>query len=163
MLRKALLTLPFLLIASQPVISGPGPAPTIAQDVGVCDPFNPKNCMQPLANGSINVNATIPTPPPASIPIYTPTGYCRLSVTSAVQTSTCSGGIPALTNYLTVCGETADSRWSDTTTPTTGPLGVGAPFPSGSCMPYYLSGSALQWVSQDGTPVALTFQFYQIH
>ena len=140
-----------------------GPTPLIAQDVGVCDPFHPLNCLQPTSGGAMPITGSI-TATATVVPfIYTPTGYCRLSVTTAVLTSTCSGGIPALTNYLVVCGESADARWSDTTTPTTGALGVGMPFAQGSCMAYNASGSALRWVSQSGTAANLSFQFYQVH
>src|SRR5579872_1968657 len=100
-----------LLLWSAASYAGPGPAPIIAQDVGVCDPSNPSHCMTPLANGSINVNATV-TPAPPTPATYTPTGQCRLTVTTpAVQTSTCSGGIPANTNFIAICNEGSAARW----------------------------------------------------
>ena len=92
-----------------------------------------------------------------------PLGYCQLSVTTAVQTSTCTGGIPAGTTYALVCNEGTAARWRDDgTAPTTS---VGTPLGTGSatapvCQTFFTTFSALQWIAESGTSV-LNFTFYQ--
>lgn len=60
-LRRAALGLSFGLLLLgwfAPVTSASAaPYPVIAQDVGVCDPNSPKHCLQPNADGSINLSS----------------------------------------------------------------------------------------------------------
>lgn len=162
--------LKFLLLSiatiPMPAFAGSGPTPVLAQDVGVCDPFHPQNCLQPLANGSINVNATV-TPGPPIPAVYTATGQCMLSVTTtATSISACSGGIPANTNYAAICNSGDPAVWrQDGIAPTAAignPLSSGT-FSSPSCEPFYTPTAALEWISQTTNPIVLSIAFYQIH
>lgn len=92
-----------------------------------------------------------------------PAGYCQLAVTTVVQTSTCSGGIPAGANYAVVCNEGTAARWRDDgTAPTTtvgNILGTGtatAPI----CAAFSTTFSTLQWVAESGT-ATLDITFYK--
>jgi len=91
-----------------------------------------------------------------------PLGYCQLSVTTAVQTSTCSG-FPTLATYAAVCNEGSAARWRDDgTAPTTTlgqPLGSGTPTVP-TCQPMATTFSTLQWVAQSGTAI-INFTFYK--
>jgi hypothetical protein len=93
----------------------------------------------------------------------TPLGYCQLSVTSAAQTSTCSGGIPSGTVWALICNEGAAARWRDDgTAPTTSvgmPVGTGTAG-SPACFNYFGNFAALDWIAQTGTSV-LDFSFYK--
>lgn len=163
---RYLFILPFFLSWSAPSYAGPGPTPVLAQDVGVCDPFNPKNCLQPTAGGAIPISGTIVATPPT----YAPLGPdCKLTVTGASPTPTtsCSGGIPATANYALVCNEASAARWSQTAAPTTTTgqiLGAGA-VTNPVCTTFgpspHAALTALQWIEQTGAGTAtLNFSFY---
>jgi hypothetical protein len=91
-----------------------------------------------------------------------PLGYCQLSVTTAVQTSTCSG-FSTLATYAAVCNEGSAARWRDDgTAPTTT---IGQPWGSGTatapvCGSMATTFSTLQWVAESGT-ATLDFTFYK--
>ena len=53
-MRKLLAACGFVLLAGIAVVKA-GPFPTISQDVGVCDPNNPANCIAPDASGNVPV------------------------------------------------------------------------------------------------------------
>lgn len=166
MIRISKLFLLLFWLIPLPAFAGPGPTPILAQDVGVCDPFHPQNCLQPLSDGSINVNATI-MPGPATPFTYTATGQCMLSITTtATSISTCAGGIPANTNYAAICNSGDPAVWrQDGTAPTStvgNPLSSGT-FSSPSCEPFYNPTAALEWISQTTNPIVLSIAFYQIH
>src|ERR1700722_14788445 len=98
------LLLSVAILPTSAFAAGPGPTPILAQDVGVCDPFNPKNCLQPTSSGAIPISGTIVT----TSPQYTPVAPdCKLTVTGATATSinSCSGGFPATANYILACNE----------------------------------------------------------
>ena len=92
-----------------------------------------------------------------------PKGYCQLAVTTVVQTSTCTGGIPAGASYAIICNEGTAARWRDDGTAPTATvgniLGTGtatAPF----CMGFSTNLAALQWIAESGTAI-LDIGFYQ--
>ena len=87
-----------------------------------------------------------------------PLGYCQLTASSAAAlVSTCTGGIPATSQWATICVETANIRWRDDgTAPTTS---VGMPVSSGQCFYYNSKFSALSVIAQSGSPV-LDISFY---
>jgi hypothetical protein len=103
-------------------------------------------------------------PFPAKPGTVIPLGYCQLSVsTSAVQTSTCSGGIPVGTTYTLVCNEGTAVRWLDTgVTPTASfgqILSTGtATLPT--CSGFVTKFAALQWIAESGTTI-LDLSFYK--
>lgn len=161
MWRIYFISLLFLLIF--PKISIANPTPTIAQDVSVCNPYNPNYCMQPTSTGTMPVTGTVTTVP--GVLQYQPTGHCQLSVTTAVQTSTCSGGIPATTDYALICNESTTARWlDDGTTPTTS-IGMMLGQLVGRCIGYSGTLSTLQWVSApqagESGPSIIDFNFYK--
>ena len=93
---------------------------------------------------------------------YKKLGYCQLSVTTSVLTSTCAG-YPADAGYAAICNEGAAARWRDDGTAPT--ASVGAPLPAGtasapSCMSYSGSPGAVAWIAQSGT-ATLNFTFYK--
>lgn len=101
--------------------------------------------------------------PPTSQASLSPAGYCQLSVTTVVQTSTCSGGIPARSIYALICNEGAAARWRDDgVAPTTS---VGMPTATGTatapvCFNYYGTFATLQWIAQAGTSI-INISFYK--
>ena len=93
----------------------------------------------------------------------TPLGFCQLSVTTAAQTSSCSGGIPSGATWALICNEGAAARYRDDGTAPT--ASVGMPLSTGSpgapvCINYFAKFSALQWIAQSGTSV-LDISFYK--
>lgn len=91
-------------------------------------------------------------------PFIAPLGYCQLAtVTTATQTSTCAGGIPARTQWAMICIDTAAVRWRDDgVTPT---IAVGMPIAAGGCINYSGTFATLQFIAQTGSPV-VNISFY---
>ena len=95
---------------------------------------------------------------------WTPLGYCQLAVTSsAVQTSTCTGGIPAGAVWAYVCNEGTAARYRDDGTAPTASIGV--PLATGTatapaCASYYGTLANLQWIAESGT-ATLDISFYK--
>jgi hypothetical protein len=90
-------------------------------------------------------------------------GFCQLSVTTAVQTSTCAGGIPSGATWAMICNEGSAARWRDDGIAVTASVGV--PLGSGLanapvCFNYFSAFSTLQWISQSGTTL-LDISFYK--
>lgn len=134
------------------------PPPTVQWSIGVCSFFNPANCLQPNSDGSLNISGTVSSTP--GIYQYTPLGYCQLTVTSAaaVQTSSCSGGIPVGTKYAIISVVTGAVNILDTgSSPTTS---VGFPLTSGAYWSYQADFTALQWIAQS-TTATVNFLFYR--
>lgn len=89
---------------------------------------------------------------------------CRLTFTSsAVQTSTCAGGIPAGATYALICNEGVAARWRDDgTAPTAGigqVLGTGV-LTSPTCAGFTTTFSALQWIAESGSSI-LNISWYK--
>jgi hypothetical protein len=111
-------------------------------------------CAAPVGNSN---------PLPQKQGALTPLGYCQLSVTSAVQTSACSGGIPAGAVYALICNEGIAARWRDDGAAPTASvgniLGTGtatAPI----CSAFYTMFSTLEWIAESGTST-LDITFYK--
>lgn len=85
-------------------------------------------------------------------------GYCRLSVTTAVLISTCSGGIPAEATFAYISTETAAIRWRDDgTAPTTA---IGNPLATGTVLTFMSNLATLQIIAQTGT-ATVNVAFYR--
>lgn len=126
--------------------------------------------LQSDTSGNLKVNlagSSVPITTAAGIYIYTPTGYCKLSVTGATATltSSCAGGIPVGTQYALVCNEGSQARWrNDGPAPTTslgqvlGAGDVAAPL----CTTFQSNFTALSWIEQTGSGTAtLDISFYR--
>jgi hypothetical protein len=102
-------------------------------------------------------------PGPVKQGSITTLGYCQLAVTTAVQTSTCAGGVPAGATWAMICNEGAAARWRDDGVAVTASVGV--PLGSGLasapvCFNYFANFAALQWIAQSGTTL-LDISFYK--
>jgi hypothetical protein len=89
---------------------------------------------------------------------------CQLTVsTTAVETSTCSGGIPAGSTYALICNEATAARWRDDGTPPT--TTVGQVLGTGTstapiCAGFTTTFSTLQWIAESGSAI-LDISFYK--
>ena len=96
----------------------------------------------------------------------TPAGYCQLTVTAtAVQTSTCPGGIPKGATYALINEEGPDAvRWRDDGVAPT--ASVGNPLGNGTAASPVAAGfttnfAALQWIDQGTSGAVLDISFYR--
>lgn len=95
----------------------------------------------------------VATPASAQQVTYSnPLGHCQLtSVASSTLISTCSGGVPASSNYALICVSSAAINWRDDGTAPT--ASVGNPVASGSCFGFTGNMAALRVIAQTGSPV----------
>jgi hypothetical protein len=100
---------------------------------------------------------------PGGVAPLSPSCQLVVSTSAAVQTSSCSGGIPAGATYALICNEGTAARWRDDgAAPTTSVgqiLGTGtatAPI----CAGFSTTFSTLQWIAESGS-ATLDISFYR--
>ncbi len=111
-----------------------------------------------LAAAVLLASAPLQAQERANTASITPLSYCQLtSISSATLISTCSGGVPALSEWALICVESAAIRWRDDgTNPTTS---VGMPVASGACFNYSGTFAKLALIAQTGSPI-VDISFY---
>ena len=117
----------FVLLASSAVAA---PYPTISQDVGVCDPNNPQNCLVPNSGGGIPVVPQTYTPSAPSGALTLATGGTAQNLFSAAEvvhgcviTNPSTATETIWVNFYT----TAVGAAGNTSTPLTAGQSVGCP------------------------------------
>jgi hypothetical protein len=81
-----------------------------------------------------------------------PLGHCQLtSMASSTLVSTCTGGIPATTNYIVIQVQTAAIMWRDDGVEPTASVGNLAP--AGSWVPFQGDATNLRVIAVTGSPV----------